>query len=92
MAAVIVFSAVAFFCYFISIFVKDKKEVVGAIIISALIFITITALLSVREYNGTYKDGQVDAMNGKLKYERHIVYPENDTIPIDTLYVEITSH
>lgn len=36
----------------------------------------------------SYKQGQVDAMNGKYKYERHLIYPENDTIPCDTLYVK----
>jgi len=38
-----------------------------------------------------YKQGQIDALNGKYKYKQLIQYEfiDNTYIPVDTIYVEI---
>jgi hypothetical protein len=36
-----------------------------------------------------YERGQKDALKGKTKYEMHVLYLEADTIPYDTVFVEI---
>jgi len=43
------------------------------------------------ESNDNYKQGQVDAINGKYKYEQEIHYKQSDgfIIPVDTIYIKI---
>lgn len=39
----------------------------------------------------SYKNGQIDALNGKYEYKQHVIYYDNDTIPKDTIYVRISN-
>jgi hypothetical protein len=75
-----------------STFVSDKDK--GYKVIMYLFSIIISIIFSVfvmiyDKENGYYSDGQEDALKGIYKYELVEVYHNNDTIPVDTLYVKI---
>jgi len=40
--------------------------------------------------DNAYNNGQIDALKGKQTFEIQYVFPQGDTIPVDTLYVKIT--
>jgi hypothetical protein len=46
-------------------------------------------LSRIDQEEASYKEGQVDALNGDYKYEKRYIYRENDSIPIDSVYVLI---
>ena len=77
----------------VSTFVSREKVNVSDIVGSylwAMILCAILGLVAVLcEHDGTYKQGQTDALNGVFKYERQFVIPEGDSIVVDTLYIEI---
>ena len=67
---------------------KDDYAVIRAMIHLLVIFGCVLMIFYGTE-SCSYKKGQVDAIEGKFEYEKHYIYPANDTIPVDSLYVEI---
>ncbi len=90
MAPFIVSASIAFILFLIStILDQDDDGKVATFMIAAVILIGLTVGFCLTDQAGTYQDGQVDALKGIQTYEIHYVYPKGDTIPSDTLYLEI---
>lgn len=66
-----------------------KWEGITRAVVHLFIIVVAALMIEFTSEDVGYKMGQIDAMNGKYKYERHFVYPENDSIPLDTLYVKL---
>ena len=78
------------FCIWAAIY--DDNDLAGLMIILGACIMGLTMLgISELVENTDYKQGQIDALNGKYKYKRLIQYEfiDNTYIPVDTIYVEI---
>jgi hypothetical protein len=90
MGVLIVFGIIALFCVLGAVFSDDKFYKYSYLALSCLLIGIITVFAAkYHDYNGTYCDGQIDALKGIYEYELIEVYYNNDTIPVDTIYVKI---
>ena len=70
----------------------DDSDLNGLMLLLGVCIMGLTILgISELEENTDYKQGQIDALNGKYKYKQLIQYEfiDNTYIPVDTIYVEI---
>lgn len=89
MTEVIVFSVLAIVLLSSSTFMDDKGGKITTFIWGIICIIIICLIGVFGSVDGTYKEGQIDALKGTQTHEIQCVYRLNDSIPIDTLYVEI---
>ena len=48
---------------------KDVLNIIGILIVSAVIGVIIVAVIQEGGYKNGYRQGQIDALNGKIKYK-----------------------
>lgn len=48
---------------------KEILYIIGTIIVAAMIGVIIVAVIKEGGYKNGYKQGQIDALNGKIKYK-----------------------
>ena len=48
---------------------KEILYIIGTIIVAAMIGVIIVAVIKESGYKNGYKQGQIDALNGKIKYK-----------------------
>jgi hypothetical protein len=48
---------------------KEILYIIGTIIVAAVIGVIIVAVIKESGYKNGYKQGQIDALNGKIKYK-----------------------
>ena len=86
MEILMIIGIILLFASFI-IFIVSDDDRLGAFA-GAFIWLSV-ALIVVSSIQIGYKQGQINALQNKYSYEMRLVYPLNDTIPCDTLYVKI---
>jgi hypothetical protein len=93
LAFIIVLSVLIIVCLTAAVYLNRPKETRDSILTlytwGVVLVLGFTALFITCDLAGTYKEGQVDALNGKFKYERQFVIPEGDSTIVDTLYIAI---
>jgi len=72
-----------------STWAQDDDVKIGSYGWGLVLLAIMAATLIVKEVNGPYNDGQIDALKGTQTHKIHYVYPKGDTIPSDTLYIKI---
>ena len=86
----IIAAIILIFCIWVTVY--DENNLAGSMIILGA-WIMGFSILGISELaeNTDYKQGQIDALKGKYKYEQSIQYEFIDStyISVDTIYVEI---
>ena len=88
MAEIIVFTVLVLVLFVASLLLnkKDRVPTVGWCIVCLLVLMAFGISYAI---DGTYKEGQSDALDGNFKYERRFVIPEGDSVVVDTLYIKL---